>query len=228
MFAGAVTLFGETAERKNLFARCDEDPPAAWITTRSARSRTSFSSTARWRLPTAIHARVLLLQPERLLQRAQRAGQRRFAGRGAGRTLHLRERKGRARHPQRQAEISQVLRRKGAERRPSGRCRRQRCGLQICHRMQTFWACARKKGIHLFYSAPSPAAETAPTSWTRENSELFKNFTGEDKRMLFSVYREDNVPVNLHAILFKDGVLFAPGSIQIMRRTTKRRTIRAA
>ena len=52
---------------------------------------------------------------------------------------------------------------------------------------------------------------------TKENEvELRKKFS-QGNTYLCSVYRENNVPVNLHAIIFKDGIILTPGSVQVMR-----------
>lgn len=52
-----------------------------------------------------------------------------------------------------------------------------------------------------------------------ENNEgkLRNEYLRESSDYLVSIYREHNVPVNMHAIIFDDGVLFTPGSIQVMR-----------
>lgn len=53
---------------------------------------------------------------------------------------------------------------------------------------------------------------------TRQNeTKLRTEYLKESSDYLVSIYRENNVPVNLHAIIFDDGVLFTPGSIQVMR-----------
>ena len=45
---------------------------------------------------------------------------------------------------------------------------------------------------------------------------------------LVSVYEDDNIPVNIHAIIFDDCILLTPGSIQIMREDDSRLLYRGA
>lgn len=53
---------------------------------------------------------------------------------------------------------------------------------------------------------------------TKQNeTRLRTEYLKENSDYLLSIYRENNVPVNMHAIIFDDGVLFTPGSIQVMR-----------
>lgn len=52
---------------------------------------------------------------------------------------------------------------------------------------------------------------------TRANAINLFNNLDNNCDYLVSIYRENNVPVNMHAIIFDDGVLFTPGSIQVMR-----------
>lgn len=43
-----------------------------------------------------------------------------------------------------------------------------------------------------------------------------------DSRYLVSAYRKNNVPVNFHAVIYRDGVMLFPGSVQILRRENDR------
>ena len=52
---------------------------------------------------------------------------------------------------------------------------------------------------------------------TKDNEAILRKTLPQGSEYLYSIYREDNVPVNMHAIIFDDGVLFTPGSIQVMR-----------
>ena len=49
-----------------------------------------------------------------------------------------------------------------------------------------------------------------------------------DDNYILSVYRENNVPVNIHAIIFDDEILLSPGSIQIMKEDDDRLLYRGA
>ena len=54
---------------------------------------------------------------------------------------------------------------------------------------------------------------------TKKNSDALRTLLSQEqnKNYIYSVFRENNVPVNLHAIIFDDGILFTPGSIQVMK-----------
>ncbi len=52
---------------------------------------------------------------------------------------------------------------------------------------------------------------------TRENAHNLRKHLSQESAYLYSVYQEQNVPVNLHAIIFKEGIILLPGSIQLMR-----------
>ncbi len=52
---------------------------------------------------------------------------------------------------------------------------------------------------------------------TKENASLLNNHLSHNTTYLYSIYQENNVPINLHAIIFKQGVVLLPGSIQLMR-----------
>lgn len=54
---------------------------------------------------------------------------------------------------------------------------------------------------------------------TKKNSDALRNLLSleHSNNYIYSVFRENNVPVNMHAIIFDDGILFTPGSIQIMK-----------
>jgi len=48
------------------------------------------------------------------------------------------------------------------------------------------------------------------------------------EEFLVSIYQEKNVPVNIHAIIFEEEILFTPGSVQIMREDANRLMYRGA
>lgn len=52
---------------------------------------------------------------------------------------------------------------------------------------------------------------------TKKNGDTLIKSLNINNRYLVSVYREDNVPVNIHALIFDDGVIFTPPSIQVMK-----------
>ncbi len=52
---------------------------------------------------------------------------------------------------------------------------------------------------------------------TKENAADLQNHLSHETQYLYSIYREHNVPVNMHAIIFGRGVVLLPGSIQLMR-----------
>lgn len=58
-------------------------------------------------------------------------------------------------------------------------------------------------------------------------AEIKKNLKENDK-YLFSVYRENNVSVNIHAIIFDENILFTPGSVQLMKEDENRLMYRGA
>lgn len=54
---------------------------------------------------------------------------------------------------------------------------------------------------------------------TKKNSDALRTLLSQEQNnsYIYSVFREDNVPVNMHAVVFDDGILYTPGSIQIMK-----------
>lgn len=73
------------------------------------------------------------------------------------------------------------------------------------------------KGYKFIVQEPIASGGSGTYILTKENEQKLRNEQfAEGNSYLCSVYREDNVPVNIHAILFNDGVVFSPGSIQIM------------
>ncbi len=52
---------------------------------------------------------------------------------------------------------------------------------------------------------------------TKENAKTLQPTLSPTAEYLYSVYREKNVPVNMHALIFETGVVLLPGSIQLMR-----------
>lgn len=73
------------------------------------------------------------------------------------------------------------------------------------------------EGLKFIVQAPVASGGNGTFILTRENEATLRNALPQDQTYLFSVYREQNVSVNLHAILFQDGVVLTPGSIQLMR-----------
>ena len=60
------------------------------------------------------------------------------------------------------------------------------------------------------------------------NGEDIEHRMNKDKKYLVSVYQENNVSVNLHAIIYSDAILFTPGSVQIMKEDDMRLMYRGA
>ncbi len=52
---------------------------------------------------------------------------------------------------------------------------------------------------------------------TKDNASNLQKHLSQESDYLYSVYIEQNVPVNLHAIIFEQGIVLLPGSIQLMR-----------
>lgn len=74
------------------------------------------------------------------------------------------------------------------------------------------------ENIKFIVQAPVASGGNGTFILTKENAVKIKNsYLTEHDTYLYSIYRENNVPINIHAIIFDDGVLFTPGSIQVMR-----------
>ena len=56
--------------------------------------------------------------------------------------------------------------------------------------------------------------------------DVLRELTSDD--YILSIYREHNIPVNIHAIIFDDEILLSPGSIQIMKEGSNRLLYRGA
>lgn len=62
----------------------------------------------------------------------------------------------------------------------------------------------------------------------KENGKKIGERLNVDKKYLVSIYQENNVSVNLHAIIYSDEILLSPGSIQIMKEDDMRLMYRGA
>ena len=60
------------------------------------------------------------------------------------------------------------------------------------------------------------------------NGEEIEHRMNKDKKYLVSIYQENNVSVNIHAIIYNDAILFTPGSVQIMKEDDMRLMYRGA
>lgn len=77
---------------------------------------------------------------------------------------------------------------------------------------------AKKDDIQFIVQDPIASGGNGTYIMTKENENtLREKCLMQGKTYLCSVYQEFNVPVNLHAIIFRDGVVLCPGSIQVMR-----------
>jgi hypothetical protein len=61
-----------------------------------------------------------------------------------------------------------------------------------------------------------------------ENGEEIRTRLTPEKQYLRSIYQENNVSVNIHAVIFQDDIILTPGSIQIMREDDNRLMYRGA
>lgn len=78
------------------------------------------------------------------------------------------------------------------------------------------------------FQAPVASGGNGTYIVSKDNVDAVKNVLLGDKKYIVSVYRENNIPVNIHAIIFDDGVLLSPGSIQIMKEDDNRLLYRGA
>lgn len=62
----------------------------------------------------------------------------------------------------------------------------------------------------------------------KQNGKMIGERLNVDKKYLVSIYQENNVSVNLHAIIYSDEILLTPGSIQIMKEDDMRLMYRGA
>ena len=90
------------------------------------------------------------------------------------------------------------------------------------------FGCADTKNTKFVFQAPVSSGGNGTylvksTSRDAVLSELSRN-----GKYLVSVYEEENIPVNIHAVIFEDRILLSPGSIQIMREDDDRLLYRGA
>lgn len=217
MFAGAVTLFGETDERKNLFALCDEGSSRRVDHNKISEEQDQFLFDRAVALANSHPRARFYFYNQSAYYNVHSA---RDNGVSLGEALGERYICVNAKGVLDTLSDKQKFHRFCDEKGLKGALLDVAEGSVADCKYATvckLLGVREEEGHKFILQRPIASGGNGTYIMTRENSELFKNFTGEDKRMLFSVYREDNVPVNLHAILFKDGVLFTPGSIQIMR-----------
>ena len=76
-------------------------------------------------------------------------------------------------------------------------------------------------GCRFIVQAPVASGGSGTFVLSRDNEEAIVGVNSTrlevGKQYLVSVYQENNVSVNLHAIIYKDDIIFSPGSVQIMK-----------
>ncbi|MGN1372873.1 MAG: radical SAM protein [Candidatus Coproplasma sp.] len=87
--------------------------------------------------------------------------------------------------------------------------------------------CSPEDNKKFIFQAPVSSGGNGTYLVKRENVREVINMLSSDGYIV-SVYEENNVPVNIHAIIFDDHVLLSPGSIQIMKEDDNRLLYRGA
>lgn len=90
------------------------------------------------------------------------------------------------------------------------------------------FGCDASTNPRFVFQAPVASGGNGTYIVSKNNVDAVKNMLSGDNKYIVSVYRENNIPVNLHAIIFDDGVLLSPGSIQIMKEDDNRLLYRGA
>lgn len=84
-----------------------------------------------------------------------------------------------------------------------------------------------KSGARFVFQAHIASGGNGTYIVSEDNEDYVVNRLDSDGYIV-SVYREENIPVNVHAFIFKDKVLLSPGSIQLMREDDQRLLYRGA
>lgn len=85
----------------------------------------------------------------------------------------------------------------------------------------------KNSGARFVFQAPVASGGNGTYIVSEENTDHVTNRLSSDGYIV-SVYREENIPVNIHAIIFNDKILISPGSIQLMREDDLRLLYRGA
>lgn len=84
------------------------------------------------------------------------------------------------------------------------------------------------KNCRFIIQAPVASGGSGTFILDQYNGEEIEHRLNKDKKYLVSVYQENNVSVNIHAIIYSDEILFTPGSVQIMKEDDMRLMYRGA
>lgn len=78
------------------------------------------------------------------------------------------------------------------------------------------------------FQAPIASGGSGTFILDEENEDIIARKIDPDANYLVSVYQEENISVNIHAIIYSDDIILTPGSIQIMREDDYRLMYRGA
>lgn len=87
--------------------------------------------------------------------------------------------------------------------------------------------CDLQEKPRFVFQAPVSSGGNGTYIVSKDNVDSVVNMLDSDGYIV-SVYREQNIPVNIHAIIFEDKILLSPGSIQLMREDDYRLLYRGA
>lgn len=83
-------------------------------------------------------------------------------------------------------------------------------------------------GSRFIFQAPVASGGSGTFILDEENEEIITKKVDPDSNYLVSVYQENNISVNIHAVIYSDDIVLSPGSIQIMREDDYRLMYRGA
>lgn len=86
----------------------------------------------------------------------------------------------------------------------------------------------RKPGCRFIIQAPVASGGSGTFILDDKNEKAIEPYLDSKATYLSSVYQENNVSVNIHAIIYSDEILLTPGSIQIMKEDDLRLMYRGA
>lgn len=96
------------------------------------------------------------------------------------------------------------------------------------HNIQRKMGKLASNGTRFIFQAPVASGGCGTFILDEENEEIIAKKADQDASYLVSVYQENNVSVNIHAIIYSDDIVLSPGSVQIMREDDYRLMYRGA
>lgn len=75
----------------------------------------------------------------------------------------------------------------------------------------------RDDELQFIVQAPVSSGGAGTFVLNRNNADYLRSFLDRKAKYLVSVYHKNNIPVNTHVIIFQDRIIYAPGSVQIIK-----------